>query len=196
MNNADKLIALSHLNTVLPVVKELIEDTNESIKDAKLELREEIKDTKSTIVQPDWNEEDETSPAYIHNKPESLGGGVTWFSIAEFNCSTSSGSLKVVARDIITKGLVESNDIVTEGAETSVNEIVDVLKNGVAKCKILGSNGLLGYGTIVGYYFKNNSDRLVLYVSYVTHGTGVQNKAYYFAASTTSTSTTTTSTSV
>lgn len=31
------------------------------------------------LVQSDWNEEDEANPAYIHNKPESLGVEVTWF---------------------------------------------------------------------------------------------------------------------
>ena len=52
-------------------------------------------------AQADWNENDSSSPAYILNKPENLGGGgsdsVVWFSFSGSNFSSAydSGDWKV-----------------------------------------------------------------------------------------------------
>ena len=77
MNNSDKLINVGHLNTVLPVVKELIEDTNKSIKDTKLELRDEIEETKSSIIQSSWSQNDESALNYIKDRTHYMYKGRT-----------------------------------------------------------------------------------------------------------------------
>lgn len=143
-------------------------------------------------VNPDWNEEDETSPAFIHNKPENLGGGVTLFSIYEPPCSASSSSnLVKFNSDVVLKGLTSSYMFGTEGGEpTTIEEMVDAFNNGVVRIQSISSGGLNGFGTMTGYRY--DSDRFVLNVTYATYGQGIKNGCYYFKSQTTTTSTSTT----
>ena len=92
------------------------------------------------LYQADWNENDSSSPAYILNKPENLGGGVTWF--------VASGGDK--ARLQAKKGKNWEEGVLATGSE-----IIDAFENGICKFSmtIVGCCGTFSgvTGTMVGY---------------------------------------------
>ena len=90
------------------------------------------------LYQADWNENDSSSPAYILNKPESLGGGVTWFA--------ASGNS---ARLDIKKGKDWNS-----GSAVTGTELINAFENGICRCKVTvvtccGTDE--STGTITGY---------------------------------------------
>ena len=95
------------------------------------------------LYQADWNENDSSSPAYILNKPESLGGGVTWFSIS-FTNSSWTGNMSNIK-----KGNTWSS-----GASTTSEELLDAFKNGLVRAHITDqeSGAVDWFGTLDGVY--------------------------------------------
>ena len=93
---------------------------------------------KSSIgAQADWNETDETSPAFIMNKPESMGAGITWF------CASWGAACEGTVWD--------ANMAFTNG-----NPIVDAFNKG--RVGIVYSNsGSIGYSEMAGYNFYEDS---------------------------------------
>ena len=93
------------------------------------------------LYQADWNENDSSSPAYILNKPESLGGGVTWFTIS-FTNSSWTGNMSNIK-----KGNTWSS-----GASTTSEELFDAFKNGLVRAYITDAESGSGYsiGTLDG----------------------------------------------
>lgn len=102
-------------------------------------------------VQSNWNENDSSSPAYILNKPKSLGGGVTWFS-----ASGDDGNL------VVRKGKDWDN-----GSAVTGTELVNAFENGVCRFKvtIVSCCGTYpsGNGTMVGY--NANDSHMRAYIS-------------------------------
>ena len=93
------------------------------------------------LYQADWNENDSSSPAYILNKPESLGGGVTWFTIS-FTSSSWSGNMSNIK-----KGNTWSS-----GASTTSEELFDAFKNGLVRARITDTTNpsRADFGTLSG----------------------------------------------
>ena len=93
------------------------------------------------LYQADWNENDSSSPAYILNKPESLGGGVTWFSIS-FTNSSWTGNMSNIKK----------GNTWNSGASTTSEELIDAFKNGLVRAYITDAESGLGYsiGTLDG----------------------------------------------
>ena len=93
------------------------------------------------LYQADWNENDSSSPAYILNKPESLGGGVTWFTIS-FTNSSWSGNMSNIK-----KGNTWSS-----GASTTSEELIDAFKNGLVRARITDTTNpsRADFGTLSG----------------------------------------------
>lgn len=93
------------------------------------------------LYQADWNENDSSSPAYILNKPESLGGGVTWFSIS-FTNSSWTGNMSNIK-----KGNTWSS-----GTSTTSEELIDAFKNGLVRAYITDAESSSAYsiGTLDG----------------------------------------------
>lgn len=96
-------------------------------------------------AQADWNETDETSPAFIMNKPQvSSGGAVTYTT---------------------TSGYFYYGDWETGGTQVSYNDFMSDFSNGVVRYKANNYS----VGTIVGYYINSsNNNKLTVYHS----GTG------------------------
>ena len=91
------------------------------------------------LYQADWNENDSSSPAYILNKPESLGGGVTWFSL-----SFANSSWEGYASDI------KKGETWSSGVSTTSEELLDAFKNGLVRANIVDASGDIGptFGTL------------------------------------------------
>ena len=71
-------------------------------------------------VQANWNEDDSSSPAFIQNKPTSLGSGITWFSY-------SSGQ----SEDFLIKG----KEWTASGERASIDEFLNAYENGDVRIK-------------------------------------------------------------
>ena len=90
------------------------------------------------LYQADWNENNSSSPAYILNKPESLGGGVTWFSASGDN---NSFSLK----------LGKSWE---DGTSVTGTQIINAFESGICRFNLTIVTCCSTYtrvGTMVGY---------------------------------------------
>lgn len=94
-------------------------------------------------VQSDWNENDSSSPAYILNKPESLGGGVTWFSLS-FTTSSWEGH----------DSNIKKGETWSSGVSTTSEELLDAFKNGLVRAHITDkeSGAVDWFGTLDGVY--------------------------------------------
>ena len=94
------------------------------------------------LYQADWNENDSSSPAYILNKPESLGG-VTWFSLSFANSSWEGH-----ASDI------KKGETWSSGVSTTSEELLDAFKNGLVRAHITDkeSGTVDWFGTLDGVY--------------------------------------------
>lgn len=105
-------------------------------------------------AQADWNENDSSSPAYILNKPENLGGGVTWF--------VASGD--TTALEVRTGENWEDGDSVTG------SEIINAFENGICRFKITVVNSCGTYegmnGTMIGYRTSGAQMRAYIYGSH------------------------------
>ena len=126
--------------------KFLCYDTNDAAS-GKIDVdsRGMLKSTGSS-VQADWNENDSSSPAYILNKPENLGGGVAWFAASN---SISSGAL-----DVRTGRNWEN------GVPATGTEIVNAFESGICRFNLTlvsccGSSNLVG--TMIGYCMSSSS---------------------------------------
>ena len=135
-------------------------------------------------VQPDWNEEDETSPAFIHNKPENLGGETIYIykdlGLSEsFSSPTSISSLKIVANPKADGSVYSSIN--------SIETIVNAYLNG--KVRITNTNVC---NDMIGYY--KYTDKIIgLTFTYI--GSSSTTCVTYYVREDNSTSPTSTSTS-
>ena len=93
------------------------------------------------LYQADWNENDSSSPAYILNKPESLGGGVTWFSISFTSSSWDGGSSNI-----------KKGEVWATGSSTTSEELFDAFKNGLVRARITDTTNpsRADFGTLSG----------------------------------------------
>lgn len=126
--------------------KFLCYDTND-VASGKIDVdsRGMLKSTGSS-VQADWNENDSSSPAYILNKPENLGGGVTWFAASN---SISSSALDV-----------RTGRNYGDGVPATGTEIVNAFESGICRFNLTlvsccGSSNLVG--TMTGYCMSSSS---------------------------------------
>lgn len=137
--------------------KFLCYDTNDAAS-GKIDVdsRGMLKSTGSS-VQADWNENDSSSPAYILNKPENLGGGVTWFAAS--NSSSSDYALKVRTGRNWEDGVPATGTEIVNAFEngacrfnvtyigccSSINLVSTMngyhMKAGAVKCFVIGENG-------------------------------------------------------
>lgn len=90
-------------------------------------------------TQSDWNETDETSPAFIMNKPESLGGGkvVSYRYSGNLWYREDGGTMTVTEQ-----------------------EVIDNFFNGVVRFKDISAPTDY-WGTMVGYYYTASKFALV-----------------------------------
>ena len=96
------------------------------------------------LYQADWNENNSSSPAYILNKPESLGGGVTWFS--------GSGDDSGFA--------VRRGKNYEDGVSVTGTEIINAFESGVCRFNVTIVSCCDNYntnGTMTCYYVNNDS---------------------------------------
>ena len=93
------------------------------------------------LYQADWNENDSSSPAYILNKPESLGGGVTWFTISFTSSSWDGGSSNI-----------KKGEVWATGSSTTSEELFDAFKNGLVRARITDTTNpsRADFGTLSG----------------------------------------------
>ena len=126
--------------------KFLCYDTNDAAS-GKIDVdsRGMLKSTGSS-AQADWNENDSSSPAYILNKPENLGGGVTWFA--------ASNSISSSALDVRTGKNYE------DGVPATGTEIVNAFESGICRFNLTlvsccGSSNMVG--TMTGYRMQSSS---------------------------------------
>ena len=93
------------------------------------------------LYQADWNENDSSSPAYILNKPESLGGGVTWFTISFTNSSWAGNSSNI-----------KKGEVWATGSSTTSEELFDAFKNGLVRARITDTtnSSRVDFGTLSG----------------------------------------------
>ena len=92
-------------------------------------------------AQADWNETDETSPAFIMNKPEALSGGAVTYTM--------------------TNGYIYYGKY-ADGNQVSYNDFMSDFSNGIIRY----SENALTCGTIVGYTINsaNSASPLSVYV--------------------------------
>ena len=96
------------------------------------------------LYQADWNENNSSSPAYILNKPESLGGGVTWFSGSGDDSGFS-----------VRRGKNYENGVSVTGTE-----IINAFESGVCRFNVTIVSCCDNYntnGTMTCYYVNNDS---------------------------------------
>lgn len=83
-------------------------------------------------VQANWNEDDASSPAFIQNKPTSLGSGITWFSY-------SSGQ----------NFLIKGKEWTESGERVSIDEFINTYENGDIRIKgKFGASGVYYSGIV------------------------------------------------
>lgn len=108
-------------------------DTLESSANVLVEENGEIKKTPKTAIgaQADWNETDDTNPAYILNKPESLGGYKYYYYYNYYLYKAASPTEKPntsSTSNAISKGAFESDyynsPIMLCGGELAGNNII------------------------------------------------------------------------
>lgn len=106
--------------------------------------------SEATSVQADWNENDSSSPAYILNKPESLGGGVTWFAASGYRNSLS----------------VKLGKNWESGTSVTGTEIINAFENGICRVNVtyISCCGTeYPTGTIIAY--SSSGDNIRCYIS-------------------------------
>lgn len=69
----------------VPVAESVTDNCNILVEDSGEIKRTAQSNISASQVQANWNEDDETSPAFIMNKPSNLGGGATWFTVSDSN---------------------------------------------------------------------------------------------------------------
>ena len=126
--------------------KFLCYDTNDAAS-GKIDVdsRGMLKSTGSS-VQADWNENDSSSPAYILNKPENLGGGVAWFA--------ASNRISASALDVRTGRNCE------DGVPATGTEIVNAFENGICRFNVtyIGCCSTINMvGTMDGYRMRDGA---------------------------------------
>ena len=102
----------------------------------------------SQTVKADWNETNEASPAFILNKPESLGGGnasVTYFIMSGDNTTVKIG----------------------ENWDTAINvtkdAVIDAFNNGIVRMKYAADPNAIG--TLTGYKYNNSGVGNIYYIA-------------------------------
>lgn len=118
----------------VPVAESITDNCNILVEDNGEIKRTAQSNISASQVQANWNEDDETSPAFIMNKPSNLGGGVTWFTVKD--------------------SYISRGDAYRPGETPSANEVVTAFNNGTVRINysyFACCNTAAGKGTLINY---------------------------------------------